>query len=577
MAAQPEFHVKLTPEVIRPGDDFTVEVTLRGRGSTTVNGGRLRLRSFERRSQGDHEWTHTWFFREHELSPFQLQALEEKSFAYSFQLPATVLPSFRGKRAAFATVLELLLDIAWFPDEVQIREVPVRGAPRPPSASPRTSRSTPEGKGPNPLSLEVVLDTPEVRPGDVVRGSIVVHNSGYHELSGVQVSLLLWDEGQSKLARDVCLIDTLGPSIIRAGRPGYEERLPFEIALPAHACPTIGGVHSTIHWTLEARALVPRGRDLTLAVPITVLSGADSGPPAALTGGSVGASEQRTRLWAEVAKQCDLTFDASAGTLSAQLGSAALSISLELKRGKPWLVAAVRWPSVRLELEVVERTWRDFFHRSALDPDEAFAARFRARARDPRQLQAFVSPALRAALGAFVRVALDDDDARFASPGDGKKPAELARFALAATAAARLIAESAGRVPTPDGLEPCRAPWTALAAELGGQFFPGDCSIRGAQYRGLPVELATRFDGARPSATVARTLLSAPPPEPLPGEAQRIFSALAAEVPGARIEAGAVEATLPSPLLEPQRALSTWRSLQRLAQALGATPPSASS
>ena len=56
--------------------------------------------------------------------------------------------------------------------------------------------------------------------------------------------------------------------------------------------------------------------------------------------------------------------------------------------------------------------------------------------------------------------------------------------------------------------------------------------------------------------------------ESLSTEAQRVLDSVKAEVESVKLEKDAIEATLPCPLSNPERAELLWRSLQRVAQAL---------
>jgi hypothetical protein len=122
----------------------------------------------------------------------------------------------------------------------------------------------------------------------------------------------------------------------------------------------------------------------------------------------------------------------------------------------------------------------------------------------------------------------------------------------------------------PPSLGAHRAAWEAAAQKWNGTFRFGDCSIFKAEYRGFPVELITRFDeAAAPVATVARVFLPADAVvQPLSAEAQRVLDSVKAEVEGLKLEKDSIEATLPCPLPNPERAELLWRSLQRVAQAI---------
>jgi hypothetical protein len=258
--------------------------------------------------------------------------------------------------------------------------------------------------------------------------------------------------------------------------------------------------------------------------------------------------------------------------LTGSAGPVAFEVTLELRGDELHRVANLEWPELGLDLSLTERRWTDAFKRDlGLAMEEpAFDARLAVRARDAAQVRALLSPELRAALMGFERVALDDGEAQLASPGNGSTVEELEHFTRAVSAAASLLAWGIHAIPAPAKLATTAAAWRAEAEKQGGTFRVGDFSIRGASFRGAPVELITRFDEAgNPESTVARVLLPSPATlDPLSPEAQRLVTSLSAECAGLRICADAVEATLPTPLAEPARAESLWRALLRLAGAL---------
>lgn len=341
---------------------------------------------------------------------------------------------------------------------------------------------------------------------------------------------------------------------------------PFALQLPADYPPTWSGKLLRFEWHLEARAVVAFGRDVVVPARL-VVHASDPDPAAAKRRLEVAplGSERRNLVWASVG--ATLGLEVAGESLTGHRGAVAVRVGLELLHDRLHLVATLAWPRAGLALELTDRRWTDVFGETsrALD-DASFDTRFMLRGRDPAQLRGLLTAPVRAHLQGFAEVRLDDTGARLSSPGNGTTSEELEAFVRQALQAADALNEALAAVPCPASLEPHRAAWTALAQRLGGVFCPGDFSLRQARYRDGVVELVTCFDDAGlPSHTLALVPLSAPP-GPASEEAQRVFASVAAECEGVVLGKNALEARLPSPLAEPQRAESVWRALQRLAR-----------
>ena len=118
-------------------------------------------------------------------------------------------------------------------------------------------------------------------------------------------------------------------------------------------------------------------------------------------------------------------------------GDVALEIRTEQREGEFWLVAALWWPPLGIDLDVGERRWLDDL--AATRVKSGYAAldgRFAAHAREPAQAAGVVTPELLAALAPFEVVDVNDDGAMLSSRGAALASAPLDAFVAAALAAA---------------------------------------------------------------------------------------------------------------------------------------------
>lgn len=580
MRSRPDVEVKLWPEVVRPGDTLEVEVALVGKTETPIDAVRVRLRSLEHRRAGKYGLQHVHLELAGDLGALWLKAGERRLFPCRFRLPPDLPPSFNGGITSIEHRLTVRLDIPWWPDRVVDYLVVVRPPLSQPRRTPRVFSTAPEGPRGSELILEVALHDTELAPGGVIEGEASLINAEQHRVRRLLAELVANDEPTPENGTSVVPAATFDPIPICKGPPQSGVSYPFRFQLPADAMPSFEAALSRLVWLVQVRAEIDFATDPTLSSVITVH---EARPPPlakepARRAPPLGA-ERRAAIWREVADAADLSLDATANLsldaaaerLTGQVGAVALSIFLELRKDRLWSVAELEWPDARLGLLLREHRWLDKLKPDLQSGDGAFDARFFLAGRDPAQVLALLDHPLRTALRTFEAVELDDGGAALAISDNGHTREGLERFVRGCLEVARLVDGALAALPVPVKLEACRPAWQEQAKQLSGTFSPGDFSIRGARYRDLDVELVTRFEGAEPVATLARVKLGTPPPEPLPAEAARVLASLSAEVAGVRVAADAVELPLACPLPNPERAELSWRSLQRLAQALA--PP----
>jgi hypothetical protein len=570
MRSRPNVELWLRPQPSSPGDTVEFDLMLHGRSQTPVDAVVVRVSGLERRMVGRAVLQHEHLSLVSTFEGMTLGADEHRVLRGKFTLPEGLPPSFTSTGTSITYLLEARVDIPWWPDRVVTWEVEVLPPPTTPKSKTAFISNLPVGPRGTELALEVSLQDTELTAGAVLEGAVAATNLEGHRVTGLTVGLSARDEPVVEGGWGSAEHLGYPPLNLCDGPPRDGVSYPFRIPIPADAMPSFQGAHSRLMWLVEARAVRRLGSDVVAAKELRVHPAATrrAKAPAALPRQAPMGSERRALIWAQVARQHGLATDAQE-KMTGTCGAVALSITLELRGGALWSVASLDWADLRLGAHLSERRLFDGFTPRLETGDAAFDHRFTARARDAQQLGALMGAAVKEALLAFERVTLDDEGAMLASLGNGYTVYELDRFVTAALKAARALDAAVGAVPPPAGLEGCRASWAAAARAHGGVFSPGDLSIRGASFKGDTVELLTRFDAqGKPNATVARVKLSAAPQQPLPSEAQRVLSSISAEVEGVRVERDAVEATLPCPLTELDRAERLWRTLQRLAAAL---------
>lgn len=552
------------------GEWLTLRVTLTGRSDTPVDEVRLCYRTVETRLtrrgvlRAGNQLRHCRFERALSSPGFQLGRAEQRQLTFEVQLPPDLPPTWSSDLSSVEHEVEVRVVIPRWLDRTALFDLQVVPAPTEKERRPALFSSAPAGPRGTELNLELALESSAVALGGALRGAVAMMNTEHHPVRRVEVSLVVRDAPVRPSRLDAVELFRSEPTVLTT-EPAEGRSYPFALQVPSALPTSFSGTLVSLEWLLEARAVVRLGRDLVLAPPVEVFTSnreREPGPFPSLRVAPLG-NERRALVWARVAARCGL--EVAGEKLSCRRGAVALEFTVELRGNRLHGVATLRWPAAGLGVRVSERRWSDALATSAPTGDARFDERFVVQGRDAAQVRALLSDAVRGALLAFERVTFDDRGAQLASPGNGTTDEELEPRVRAAVTAADALDAALRTVPAPAPLEPHRAAWAAHAERLGGTFCAGDFSIRGARYREHEVELLTCFDDeGHPTHTLARALVAAPT-SPLSEAAQRAFASVAAECPGLLRTDTGLEARLPSPLAEPQRAESVWRALQRLA------------
>jgi hypothetical protein len=149
--------------------------------------------------------------------------------------------------------------------------------------SPRSLNAAAEGRsmvsGESVLNRLVVrLERRHARPGDRLRGTVVVVPPSDGVTPPVVVELRRREEGSRRYQSDRAFSRerTVERHLLSEGVTGpYSASLPFEVTVPARACPTIDTGDSAVRWLVRATLTGRGGRGDSAATEINVYTGSD--------------------------------------------------------------------------------------------------------------------------------------------------------------------------------------------------------------------------------------------------------------------------------------------------------------
>jgi hypothetical protein len=581
MRSRPKVKTYLRPAIAAPGAPLDVEVVLTSASETPIDFVELRLEGQESMQFGRYGASHV-FLRQKVLHGARALGVGEYRLAGRFELPASLVPSYRGAAANVAYSLDVHVSIPWWPDRRQRFMIPVAPRPAPFAPTPRTFLSTLEGpKGTAPF-IEVSLDSTTLEIGGELAGAVSIANTRLASIRGVDLYLV----GTERT--------TQGYGSVEARRLRWRllDRSPEE-AMPVPFRVSLGrgiGIGLVAHlfelsWHLEVVADVVWGFDARLRVPVTLVApatGATSARKDARRWVAPVGRARRALTWATVAEKHGLAVDAEQERMTATVGAIDLAIALQ-DRGALGLyaLATLRWPDLGLELHVEPRSLTDLFVREVdLGPGDA-ARRVTVRAREDAQVRAVLGGEVLAALAAFKEVHLDDEGGTLAAPGGAPTVAQLETFVTGALAATRALAFGVARVPPPQAMAPNVPAWGAFAQGHGARLAVGAMLIRDVRLGTEVGEIATLWSRTgEVEGTAVRVAMSPPLDAPLDlaspalsQEARDLASAITAEARGVRLGPDALEALVAGPLDDPASVEPLLEKLAMLARAVRGAPP----
>lgn len=568
MRSRPTLEVRYSPRHPRAGQRITLIAILTGHSRTPIDRVCFRFTGRETRMYSAGK-TATWTTRDRfdltdETEGLELDAGQHVAVERAFTLPKGLPPSFSSAVSTIEYLAEVRVDIPWWPDRTARYHVYVR--PEPAEAKRRRTAAFAASREDEGIKVELTVEGGGHTLGEELEGAVAADRFAPKEVRRIEVSVIAVEgpAGPSHVGpHEVFRSQPITFSLPEPGHP-----YPFRYFLPNGPVPSFRGKVVQVRWLVEARAVVRHGRDTVVRSELQVAESRkpapkDEGPPPRVA--PLG-RERRAQAWASAARHTGLQLDAETETMTGAVGAVRLTIALELHQRRLRPIAQLDWPDVGLGLTLAERKWTDALRGAVALGDAAFDARFAARGQRADAVKALFPAPLRALLAGFARVAIDDEGAVLGAEQLGVGLAPLEAFVKAVQKTARALSGALDDLPAPEPLGPHRAAWRAFAAKHGGHFQPACFAVRGARFKGEPVELVTAFDGdGKPEATWARVRVSRRGAV-TPAAKQRMAS-MARELDGLRRGDDAIEARLPCPLPDPTRAEAVWRALARVAEA----------
>jgi hypothetical protein len=546
---------------VKPGDPLEVSLILTSWSKTPVNVITLALHGRELLTQGENHPTSVKRTIVHQIATLMVAGeldVGPQTFRARFTLPPHALASFKGQYLAVQYKLHLHVDIPWWPDLTRSYYVDVEPheLSRPP---PRPVAHTTEQVG-SALFLEVTLDDVVFAPGDVVSGAFALGNLRGREVQSIEMAVV----GIEHLAPELKVEGrryavNFDPAIAEEGK---SQRFQFALqkAIPAS--------YDSLSYVFQVKVKVRRGGELTHRIPIAI---------AALDRPSTGAAAHRQpelgagrwqKIWARAGAPLGLSAAGKDVRLTGRIGIADVEVFVDaLAEGAP-LTADLRFSPWGADFRVQPRSLlspQRMFPFLAADPhSEAFASRYKAEAREEAQLREILGVPLIQALLAFDDVRVGDDHARAVTKNAGYDQRFIQPFLARVGELARALSDAAARIPPPAAMASMRPAWSAFAAELAGELFPGSMAIRRGQIDGARFAIETLFEDD-PDPLGTRVAHEVDPPLDAEVEGAPLESLLASAPPGTRsvydeVAKGArevrllphaIEVTLEAPLADP--------------------------
>lgn len=521
MRSRPDVHLAIEPWPPVAGGAFEALVTLTSRTDTPCDAIELRLHGKERRyesSTTSGDSTHEHYAERTVVSlAAKIDGLVltrgEHRRAVRFELPADAPPAYKSPLASVEYELDVRVDIPWWPDRHERYAIPVTLPavtlhPSPPTQARRVTYVSQDG-GPRgtELYLEASLASPAVAPGGALEGAISLVNVAHHRVRSVEVALVAIERARIR--------SSAGPREVQRhvyriheGKPAEGASLPLRLRVPADLTPTFQSAFLELAWHLEVRAVITLGSDVVLAVPAVILPPAGDEPKRsrrADRAAPVG-HERRALIWAELARRHGLHAHGDE-RLRGELDGVTFELRPESHEAGVWAIAELSWPKLGLDLRVAEKRWLDTLVGEDLALDRAFSARFSSAARERAQAAALLDDAVRGALLAIERVALDDGGCVLAAPGAAFDLEALDAFATRAKRVAAALSGAFAKIPAPAAMTEHAEAWRELAAASGGRFEPGRVFVHDATLEGERFDLGTLYEGTTPVATLVRLQL----------------------------------------------------------------------
>jgi hypothetical protein len=513
MRSRPDIHTFIAPRLLSPGERMLVTFDLISHSHTPLNGIIATLVGKESRYKNTVSTGRSSHRTYHRRTVVALEAkipcdklgIETRRFEVSFDLPDDAPPSYRSGLSSIAYTLELRVDIPWWPDAVETYAIIV--VPKPTSRRGAPAVFTTEAselRGKEPI-VELSLSSDRLVPGQPFDARVAVSHFGDRRIERVELSLAAFESARVK--------SSAGPTeverhtwTVRPSAPLDGEATALRAAVPATVVPSFQTPFIEVRHVLEARAVVAWGRDLVLTVPVRVERGEpDDHGSLPLVGRA-----RHREVWAtadEVLRALgvrEIVLDPDRGQARFSVGPVTVHAREEHHpRYGACVVAELRYPSLALELRVVERRWTELA-KSPRALSASFRKRFSVAVREEAQLVDALDEDTQNALLIFDEVGLSDDCAVILRKGGVYQASGLQRALSLAQLLAKKLANAPERVGPPAALAQHLSRWQRFAEQQHARLRIADLSLHDWSVRGHSLAVLHAFEGSTPKYTTLR-------------------------------------------------------------------------
>lgn len=495
MRSRPDVKVYLKPAVVAPGERLVAETVLESKSETPVDFVEMRLRGVLRSAAGagNHRQVYeaSLYDSVWRSKPETLTAGEHR-FKVGFDMKPDAPPTYSGADASIIYELDVHVSIPWWPDRRKTFIVPVRMPPFTPGPYPLAAvyaTSTEGPRGDKPF-MEVALDATDVALGDVVTGRISVANLRGSSVRGIDLAFVEMET----VTLPYPASRERGRFRLRVfdGQPKENEPIPFRVRVPERAMPSFfaGPIRVSTH--LELRAELAWVSDIIVGAPLVIA-------PAKRADRDLGrvapvGRERMLAVWQAEAGRHGFVVDAEGDGMHGMRGAIRVRITSEHRDGDYWLVAELTGPSVGLDLDVTERSWRDALAIGVVKTDiESVDKRFTVHAREHVQAKRFVD-AFVPSLIAFAEAKAGDGVTHLASRGSVHSTERVDSFVRDVLSVVDAL-EGARSLVGPPALVAADVPaWRAFADSIHGRLELGRMWIHDARVGMDTVSLGCTWD-----------------------------------------------------------------------------------
>jgi len=495
MRSRPDIDIKI-PSSVLPGETLHVDLLVTGRSVTPIDFIAVHFHVTE----GSRAHSSDGEFAQHEILHETVEVAEAgeigaETYRYraSFEISSELPPTYVGSSIEHRAWVEIHVSIPWWPDVRERYDVTILPEPRArPEPTPFTGSSL---RGNEPF-VEVSLRAQSFAPGDTIEGAIAFGNLGGSVVQDLVPALVGFERFGDVRAAGIEILRH--NAFLAVSNDGEGREIPFHLAVPAGAPPSLTLPNGFFFWVFEARLNLVGASDVIYRVPVTIAVFEGRARPASIEAAPIGASRWRA-VWTEAGEASGLALDRKRLRLLGELSGCDVSVIVGNNEAKSSsLSARLRFESWGLDLGLANAGVLDV---GTCFEDEALERRFRITGRDPAQVRGALVPSLRAALLAFDDVTLGDAEARVSSNAPGYDQPWIGAFLGKVAALAQALDAASRVIPAPEAMTAFLPAWRRFAGDLDGDLCVGNMGITGGSFEGATAAILTEIEDSEPTAT----------------------------------------------------------------------------